>query len=119
MVAALVAGTLWADSDTTLSRGWRFSRVDAPDGASLKCGFDDSAWTEVEVPHDWAIAGPFAPQGDGATGRLPWKGVGVYRRTFTLSAPDLQGCVFLDFDGVMARPKVYVNGCLAGGWDYG
>ena len=25
------------------------------------------------------------------------------------------GCVFLDFDGVMAAPKVYVNGHFAGG----
>ena len=27
--------------------------------------------------------------------------------------------VYLDFDGVMAFPKVYVNGKLAGEWDYG
>ena len=40
MIAALVAGTLWADSDTTLTRGWRFSRVEAPDGEFLKGGFD-------------------------------------------------------------------------------
>ena len=119
VVAALVAGTLRADADTALTRGWRFSRVETPDGEFLKGGFDDSTWSEVEVPHDWAIAGPFDPQGDGATGRLPWKGVGVYRRTFTISEQDLQGCVLLDFDGVMARPRVYVNGRLAGGWDYG
>ena len=119
LFAALVAGTLWADSDATLTCGWRFSRVDAPEGEFLKNDFDDSTWGEVEVPHDWAIAGPFDPQGDGATGRLPWKGIGVYRRTFTLSAPDLQGSILLDFDGVMARPKVYVNGRFAGGWDYG
>ena len=27
--------------------------------------------------------------------------------------------MYLDFDGVMAFPKVYVNGQLAGQWDYG
>ena len=27
--------------------------------------------------------------------------------------------VYFDFDGVMAFPKVYVNGQLAGAWDYG
>src|SRR5262249_44641171 len=27
--------------------------------------------------------------------------------------------VYLDFDGVMAFPKIYVNGSLAGQWDYG
>jgi beta-galactosidase len=27
--------------------------------------------------------------------------------------------VYFDFDGVMAFPQVYVNGQLAGDWDYG
>ena len=26
---------------------------------------------------------------------------------------------YLDFDGVMSRPKIYVNGELAGEWKYG
>ena len=71
------------------------------------------------MPHDWAISGPFDESMDGGSGKLPWKGVGWYRRTFTLEAGDAGACVFLDFDGVMASPEVYVNGQKAGGWDYG
>ena len=93
--------------DRVLSDGWQFSR----DGAS---------WRAVEVPHDWAIEGPFdATAKDGDTGKLPWRGVGTYRRSFVVSARDAAGTVVFGFDGVMARPKVSVNGKLAGGWDYG
>ena len=45
--------------------------------------------------------------------------MGWYRRTFTLEPGDAGASVFLDFDGVMASPEVYVNGQKAGGWDYG
>ena len=41
--------------------GWRFTK-DA--GGTLKAAaadFDDAAWQTVEVPHDWAISGPFDP----------------------------------------------------------
>ena len=109
----------FAQREERLAADWRFARTGSAEGAFLAPDFDDSSWEAVEVPHDWAIAGPFDPNGEGDTGRLPWKGIGVYRRSFTLSEQDLQGCVLLDFDGVMARPKVYVNGRLTGGWDYG
>jgi len=120
LVAALAGGLAWAGRVERLADGWRFSRVDASEGAFVATAFDDSAWERVEVPHDWAIAGPFdVASHDGATGRLPWRGVGVYRRTFVLTADECAETVAFDFDGVMTRPKVYVNGRLAGGWDYG
>ena len=105
-VLSLVALTTLGE-DRVLSNGWQFS-------------LDGSSWSEVQVPHDWAIAGPFdAASKDGDTGKLPWRGVGTYRRQFVVSERDAAGTVVLDFDGVMARPKVFVNGKLAGGWDYG
>jgi beta-galactosidase len=103
------------------NRGWRFARGDLP-GAEAP-GFDDSAWQAVRLPHDWAIAGPFDPRENGYAGKLPWRGVGWYRKTFTLHEADRHPGgtrrVYFDFDGVMAFPKVYVNGRLAGQWDYG
>ena len=71
------------------------------------------------MPHDWAIAGPFEPRGNANTGKLPWKGVGWYCKTFTVSDNEVGKPFFLDFDGVMASPEVYVNGVKSGGWDYG
>jgi len=99
------------------NRYWRFAKGDQP-GAEA-ADFDDSAWQDVRLPHDWAISGPFNPKENGYAGKLPWKGVGWYRKTFTLDKADSGRRVYFDFDGVMAFPKVYVNGQLAGQWDYG
>ncbi|HYG34877.1 MAG TPA: glycoside hydrolase family 2 TIM barrel-domain containing protein, partial [Clostridia bacterium] len=76
-------------------------------------------WTAVQLPHDWAISGPYEPQGDPNTGKLPWRGEGWYRKHFVLSSKDSGKRVYLDFDGAMAMPMVYVNGQKVGGWDYG
>ena len=106
LVFYVAALTVLCD-ECVLSDGWLFSR-------------DGSSWHTVSVPHDWAIEGPFdSASKDGDTGKLPWRGVGTYRRTFVVSECDVAGTVAFDFDGVMARPRVNVNGKLAGGWDYG
>ncbi len=99
------------------NRGWKFAKG-AQEGAEA-VGFDDSGWQAVRLPHDWASSGPYEPQGDPHTGKLPWRGEGWYRKSFTLPAADAGKRVYLDFDGVMAMPTVYVNGQKAGGWDYG
>jgi len=96
---------------------WRFAPGEIDDAATVD--FDDTSWRRVRLPHDWAIAGPFDPKTGGRTAKLPWRGVGWYRKTFKLDAGDREKRVYFDFDGVMAFPKVYVNGQLAGQWDYG
>jgi len=121
---ALIAAGCGAAGDVRAGRktvdfnpGWRFAKGDQGDAAGAD--FDDSAWQTVGVPHDWAAAGPFNPKTGGRTGKLPWRGVGWYRKTFSLDAADRGKRVYFDFDGVMAFPRVYVNGRLAGQWDYG
>ncbi len=96
---------------------WKFAKG-SQSGAQER-DFDDSAWQTVRLPHDWAISGPFNPSENGYAGKLPWRGEGWYRKTFTLDEADSGRRVYLDFDGVMAFPKVYVNGQPAGEWDYG
>jgi beta-galactosidase len=96
---------------------WKFAKGEQSGAEATE--FDDSAWQAVRLPHDWAISGPFNPKENGYAGKLPWKGVGWYRKTFTLDKADSGWRVYFDFDGVMAFPKVYVNGQLAGWWDYG
>jgi beta-galactosidase len=98
-------------------RDWRFARGAHP-GAEDPA-FDDAAWQAVRLPHDWAIAGPYDPEANPHTGKLPWQGEGWYRKRFSLSEADRGRRVYLDFDGVMAMPVVYVNGRRAGDWDYG
>lgn len=127
-IFALLAATLRgsaADATTTappreienFNRDWRFA-AGAQIGAE-STAFDDRSWTAVRLPHDWAISGPYQPEGDPHTGKLPWRGEGWYRKSFLLPTNAAGRRVYLDFDGVMAMPTVYINGQRAGGWDYG
>jgi len=119
LLSACVFAALAERTTQLFNDGWRF-RGDASNALNASpAAFDDAAWTRVTLPHDWAIAGPFDPRGDGNTGKLPWRGVGWYRKAFALASGDASRRVYLDFDGVMASPEVYVNGQRAGGWDYG
>ena len=101
----------------TLQTGWKFSKGNIPNAQQSK--FDDAKWQDVSVPHDWAIAGPTIVDGDGNTGKLPWKGEGWYRRALEIPAGYAGKNIILIFDGIMAKPEVFVNGQLAGKWDYG
>ena len=101
---------------------WEFSR-------------DNSSWEQVEIPHDWAIAGPFdkkwdlqrvaitqngeteATEKSGRSGSLPWIGEGWYRTTVDIPAG--YEAAELVFDGAMAEPRVSINGREAGYWAYG
>jgi beta-galactosidase len=96
---------------------WKFAKSEQ--SGAEKPDFNDSGWTAIRLPHDWAISGPFNLGENGYAGKLPWNGVGWYRKTFTLGKADKNRRVYFDFNGVMAFPKVYVNGQLAGEWDYG
>ncbi|MDX2185816.1 MAG: beta-galactosidase GalB [Opitutaceae bacterium] len=81
--------------------------------------FDDSGWAQVDLPHDWAISGPFSQDLPGETGKLPWVGVGWYRKTFEMQGMQPGKQVRLQFDGAMAHALVWCNGSFVGGWPYG
>lgn len=121
-VAAAMGVTAQTRQTITLSDGWAFSR-------------DNATWTEVRIPHDWAIAGPFDKKWDlqfvaieqngetekteksGRSGSLPWIGEGHYRTTLRL--PKGYSRAVLMIDGAMSQPIVTINGKEAGHWAYG
>lgn len=89
----------------------------------VKGDFDDSLWEMVDLPHDWAIKGPFyqgenTPVG-GSMGRLPSPGVAWYRKKLDIPVSDAGKSFFLDVDGAMSYAMVWLNGKLVGGWPYG
>ena len=120
LIAACCTLAAQAEQSITPITHWQFSR-------------DSVNWTDVNVPHDWAIDGPFdkkwdlqvvavkengedvATEHSGRSGALPWLGKGYYRTQINYLGNDAE----LVFDGAMAEPKVWVNGKLAGGWAYG
>jgi len=88
--------------------------------------FDDSRWSRVNLPHDWAVELPFvrdeALQSHGykPLGRnYPQTSIGWYRRGFDIPATDLGRRIVLEFDGAFRSALVFVNGCFIGGNDNG
>ncbi len=85
--------------------------------------FKDQSWETVDLPHDWAIKGPFYKEGNaivgGGMGRLPIHGVGWYRKKLFIPKEDQQKEIYLDIDGAMSYAIVWFNGHLIGGWPYG
>jgi beta-galactosidase len=93
-----------------------------PGGAEVpyaQSGFDDSQWRSLNLPHDWGIEGPFKQEYPGETGKLPWWGVGWYRKHLNVPAADAGQNIYLDIDGAMSYATVWVNGQFVGGWPYG
>jgi beta-galactosidase len=80
---------------------------------------DDSTWRSLGLPHDWGIEGPFGQELPGETGKLPWPGVGWYRKHFRLSPADRGRRISLCVDGAMAFSAFWLNGQFVGGWPYG
>jgi beta-galactosidase len=80
---------------------------------------NDNIWRSLDLPHDWAIEGPFSDSLENNTGLLPWKGIGWYRKHFTISDNDKGKRIYVDFDGAMANAKVWLNGKYVGEWPYG
>jgi len=69
----------------------RFARPNgtpAPSPAYAQPGFDDASWKTVNLPHDWAIDGPFTTNGGGGMGRLPTAGVAWYRKQLSIPVQD-------------------------------
>jgi beta-galactosidase len=89
----------------------------------VKSDFNDAAWEKINLPHDWAIKGPFMtgsnPEVGGGMGRLPSNGVAWYRKKLDIPLNDKGKSIFLDVDGAMSYAIVWLNGHLVGGWPYG
>ncbi|MFD4511671.1 glycoside hydrolase family 2 TIM barrel-domain containing protein [Streptomyces sp. NPDC058457] len=111
-----------------LRDGWRFALVNPggitdPTGAYADAadpGYDDSAWRQVAVPHDWSIEQtPTTENGTtSGTGFFPG-GLGWYRLAFTLPPGYAGKRISVEFDGVYMDSYVYCNGTEVGRHPYG
>lgn len=119
-------------SEYLLEKGWKFTKGEVSNAEMP--AFNDAKWETVDIPHDWAILGPFDKNNDlqnvavtqnfetqaslktGRTGGLPYVGIEWYRTTFH-STPGKQ--TTLIFDGAMSEARVFVNGKEACFWPCG
>ena len=127
----------FADKGTSIQRmgnenvvnfdaGWLFKRyglqaegtlLAEPEGLE-KSTVDDTDWQSLDLPHDWAIEGPFRLDLAGETAKLPYQGIGWYRKHFRIEPQEGERC-YIDFDGAMANAKVWLNGHYVGTWPFG
>ncbi len=97
---------------------WRFHLGDVTGAQSST--FDDSAWTSLNVPHDFSVSLPFSQSSaSGAGGGYLDGGVGWYRKSFTLPSSAASERVFVQFDGVYMDSTVWLNGTQVCARPYG
>jgi beta-galactosidase len=114
-----VAGICQAAATRTyidLDSDWLFSLGDFPAGPMP--AFDDSGWRKLNLPHDWSIEGPFAPNLGSATGYAPG-GIAWYRKHFKLDTAHKGNNVVVEFDGIYNNSEVWLNGQFIGRRPYG
>lgn len=126
---------LTARAEVDICNDWLFKLADYPDMPYASSGEKDSEdmahpgylddwWRTVNLPHDWAIEGSFAPTHPSGTGggALPG-GIGWYRKYFTLSdiglTPQEDRLYTIRFDGVYMNSTVWLNGHPLGTRPYG
>ena len=96
-----------------IDEGWKV-QSGAVTGAEAMA-FNDASWTITNVPHDFAITlvKPTGTSGNDPAAR------GWYRKHFTLPTGFAGKKVMVQFDGVYHDSKIYLNGTLVGGEQYG
>jgi beta-galactosidase len=100
-----------------ITQDWRFFKGEA--SGAEQTAFDDSTWRQLDLPHDWAIEGPFDRKFDPHNGGLPYFGVGWYRKHFIVPASARGKQFEVQFDGAISNSTVWLNGQRIGGRPYG
>lgn len=111
-----VTGSDLSGRNINFNSGWKFNLGD--NSSASEPNFNDSAWEEVMLPHDFSISQNFTTSGEAESGFLPG-GTGWYRKSFTVPASESGNTVILNFDGVYSDAYVYVNGTYVGENHYG
>ncbi|TWU46935.1 glycoside hydrolase family 2 TIM barrel-domain containing protein [Rubripirellula reticaptiva] len=110
-------GTVLADR-TSFDKDWQFIQQDVP-GAEQP-DFDDSAWRQLDVPHDWSVEGEYDENNQmGAGGGYLPAGIGWYRKTISVPADWRGKHIEIAFDGIFMNSTVWANGQKLGNRPYG
>ena len=94
------------------SGGWRLAVGDFAEAA--KPDYDDSLWQQVTLPYAFNGDEAFRKDIVDLTDTVCW-----YRKTFTLTEGEVQGKVFIEFEGARQGADVWVNGQKVGFSDNG
>lgn len=127
LLAACITASAAPRERLSLDRGWLFHQGDIVQppivgheesygnakagsaGGAAGNEYDDSDWRRLDLPHDWAVEGPFDPKANVAQGYRP-RGIGWYRRYLKVDAADRGKHFELQFDAIATHATVWVNG---------
>ncbi|MGV7207668.1 beta-galactosidase GalA [Oxalobacteraceae bacterium A2-2] len=71
--------------------------------------YNDASWRKLDLPHDWAVEGPFDPKANIGQGYRP-RGIGWYRRYLKVDESERGRHFELQLDAVASNSTVWVNG---------
>jgi beta-galactosidase len=92
--------------DINLDSTWKFNKSDV--AGAQNTTFNDASWTSLSLPHTWNNL-------DGQDGgNNYYRGVGWYRKHYTVPAGYAGRRLFLQFDGANIVTDVYLNGTSLG-----
>jgi beta-galactosidase len=113
----------------SLDRGWLFHLGDVPfpqitgheatyrnakagnAGGAAATRYNDADWRKLDLPHDWAVEGPFDPNANVSQGYRP-RGIGWYRRYLKVDEAKRGRNFELQFDAIATNATVWVNGTV-------
>lgn len=95
---------------------WKFQAGNIPDAQAIN--YDDKAWRNLDLPHDFQIEQPWDQSAGGARG-FKAMGEGWYRKSFKVDPAWKSKKILLDFEGIMLTGEVWLNGKKIGDADYG
>ena len=84
--------------------GWRFYKGSCPDAWQRE--FDDSSWEVVSIPHGLELLP------EEASGNINYQGRAWYRKNFSVPANLKDKKVYLHFEGIMGKSRIWLNGKL-------
>lgn len=98
------------------NENWKFYLGDASGADGEQ--FDDSAWKNVDLPHDYSIDQEYTTAGEAESG-YKLGGIGWYRKNFKVDESLKGKSIRIDFDGVYMDSTVWINGHRLGNHPYG
>lgn len=82
--------------------------------------FEDAAWTDVTLPHDWVPALPYGYKASHSHGykqvgwKYPQNSIGWYRKHFLIAKKDEGKAISIRFDGIFRNAQIFCNGFYLG-----
>lgn len=112
-----------SDKDFDYGNSLLFHKSNVYETSIVSPKFIDTAWSKVNVPHDWLVELPFVQSTTHAMDSHGYKPVGAtypetsigwYRKHFSVDKKDSAKRFELQFDGIYRNAEIWLNGFYVG-----